>query len=1057
MPIVFGFHDRATEIDYPAELRQDVELLLKIPGAVNGRPNHRLTIEPEGNRRYALSLDGTDVAKHLSREQSLSRLLEELVRSLIVDLDSAVALHAGAVAWRGRSILLPGPSGSGKSALVAWLIDNGFRYLSDEVVAVTESGELALARPLLLKSGAAAKVAELDSMRRNPLLALGSELAVCPDARSNGNKPLSSALMLFPRFVESGELEMIPLSTAQAGLKLMESNLNARNLTDFGFPALSALARRVPAIELRYGDYGQLRGVLDVLVRFLLHSDPGGVQQLLAAFRSRNPFHDEVRQSAAAASPVPKPRSAIPAPTPRRAAKKLTVGMATYDDYDGVYFTLQALRMYHSEVLDEMEFVVIDNHPDGACADPLKKLENDIPNYRYVPKFDRQGTAIRDSVFEEASGEFVLCVDCHVLIVKDAVKRLLDYFQAHPSTKDLLQGPLLSNNQTGVVTHLIPKWRAGMFGIWATSAEGVEVDLPPFEVTMHGLGLFACRRAAWPGFNPAFRGFGGEEGYIHEKFRRRGGRALCLPFLRWMHRFDRPGGTPYVNRWEDRIRNYFIGFRELGWDTAPVIAHFEEVLGKGPTDQIVSSLKWELASPEGMQADENHTTGCSASVGALRSPAEPARPEEERLAFASVWDQPSLTQQRALLQRVSTIAESRNIALFLYWGTLLGHVRDGGILPWDDDVDLAMFEWKGTAELRQAFEAAGLAVHDKRTPSETWLKVYDPTYPVTPRPNLPWTWPCIDIFIYAEQGEITDGFCPVSPIPRDLILPGRITTFEGVRCWEPEQPCAVLDRQYADWRRCEQTSRYSHRREQSNARWATRQIVTDAQGCKIADGDFRPEQRENPLSRGVFVPLLRRWIDLCRQHGIRYSIFWGTLLGQLRDRRFIPYDRDLDVVVGRSGLDALYALPGRVPGCVFNDALKDQPAWKEHEIRLVVRRDLVSPDGPRYDHRGQVALTQVDSCAFNGPLARLIIKVPAAVDERSYWHLDVDLFTDISHFNPYPAVHEVDELPELEDRPLEDLQVSCLKDPLPYILAWYGTDYMAPDHIYHDGRWVRRT
>ncbi len=27
--------------------------------------------------------------------------------------------------------------------------------------------------------------------------------------------------------------------------------------------------------------------------------------------------------------------------------KLLTIGMSTYDDFDGVYFTLQSLRMYH--------------------------------------------------------------------------------------------------------------------------------------------------------------------------------------------------------------------------------------------------------------------------------------------------------------------------------------------------------------------------------------------------------------------------------------------------------------------------------------------------------------------------------------------------------------------------------------------------------------------------------------------------------------------------------------------------------------------------------------
>ena len=104
------------------------------------------------------------------------------------------------------------------------------------------------------------------------------------------------------------------------------------------------------------------------------------------------------------------------------------------------------------------------------------------------------------------------------------------------------------------------------------------------------LGLFACRRTAWPGFNPKFRGFGGEEGYIHEKIRQRGGRTLCLPFLRWMHRFGRPLGAPYVNRWEDRMRNYVIGFTELGLDTAEMEAHFAELLGAETSARIFTEI-----------------------------------------------------------------------------------------------------------------------------------------------------------------------------------------------------------------------------------------------------------------------------------------------------------------------------------------------------------------------------------------------------------------------------------------------------------------------------------
>ena len=40
---------------------------------------------------------------------------------------------------------------------------------------------------------------------------------------------------------------------------------------------------------------------------------------------------------------------------------KLTIGLATYDDYHGVYFSIQALRMYHTEIINKTEILVVDN------------------------------------------------------------------------------------------------------------------------------------------------------------------------------------------------------------------------------------------------------------------------------------------------------------------------------------------------------------------------------------------------------------------------------------------------------------------------------------------------------------------------------------------------------------------------------------------------------------------------------------------------------------------------------------------------------------------------
>ena len=247
----------------------------------------------------------------------------------------------------------------------------------------------------------------------------------------------------------------------------------------------------------------------------------------------------------------------------------LTIGMATYNDFDGVYFTLQALRLYQD--LEDTELLVVDNYGSDATRDIVKHWGEG----RYIRATELVGTAApRDRVFREARGKAVLCCDSHILFVPGAIAKLKAYYREHPETIDLLQGPLLYDDLKNIATHFAPEWREQMWGTWATDPRGKKLKGEPFDIPMQGLGVFSCRKAAWPGFNPAFRGFGGEEGYIHEKFRQRGGRTLCLPWFRWVHRFGRPNGVPYPLTVEDKFRNYLIGHAELGLDLEPVREHF---------------------------------------------------------------------------------------------------------------------------------------------------------------------------------------------------------------------------------------------------------------------------------------------------------------------------------------------------------------------------------------------------------------------------------------------------------------------------------------------------
>lgn len=259
---------------------------------------------------------------------------------------------------------------------------------------------------------------------------------------------------------------------------------------------------------------------------------------------------------------------------------KLTIGMACYDDFDGVYFTINSILQYHREVIDDIRFVVIDGNPDSshgkACEQLIAKLTNKHGNCGlYVKNVSWASTASRDYVFQYAATPYVLCMDSHVLLAPGSLKKLIDYYDDNPGTKNLIQGPLYNENNELFATQMDPIWDYNMFGKWSKDTSLISTDQPWFPELM-GLGMFSCTKAAWPGFNPAFKGFGGEEGYIHYKFKNNGGKTIMFPWLKWIHRFSRPNGVPYVNDYIDRIKNYLIGWHEVGISTRPVIDYYSK-------------------------------------------------------------------------------------------------------------------------------------------------------------------------------------------------------------------------------------------------------------------------------------------------------------------------------------------------------------------------------------------------------------------------------------------------------------------------------------------------
>lgn len=275
--------------------------------------------------------------------------------------------------------------------------------------------------------------------------------------------------------------------------------------------------------------------------------------------------------------------------------KKLTIGMVVHDDYDGAYFTLQSIRLYNPELLKNIEFIIIDNNPNSISGKALAKLTKWITQpLQYIPFTEYKSTAIRNKIFDYAKTDYVLCTDCHVMFEPGSLLSLFKFFNEKKDNDNLLHGPLLYDDLKSYSTHFDLVWRSHMWGVWGTDKRAENPNNEPFEIPAMGLGVFACRKSAWLGFNPLFRGFGGEEGYIHEKYRKAGRKTLCLPFLRWIHRFERPRGVTYPLRVEDRIRNYIIGFTEVGLNINDIKNHFINVYPEEKFNELRDKTMEEL-------------------------------------------------------------------------------------------------------------------------------------------------------------------------------------------------------------------------------------------------------------------------------------------------------------------------------------------------------------------------------------------------------------------------------------------------------------------------------
>ncbi|MDQ1637012.1 MAG: hypothetical protein QOF62_351 [Pyrinomonadaceae bacterium] len=161
-----------------------------------------------------------------------------------------VFVHAGVVGWKGKAIVIPGRSYTGKSTLVAALVRAGATYYSDEYAVFDSKGLVhPFAKPLEIREEGEFKQARVTVGE------LGGK---------SGTKPLPVGLVLMTGYKRGASWRPRKLSPGKGVLEMLFNTVSARRSPE---KALSTLRHVTKQAEVLKGTRGDTTSLVAALLR----------------------------------------------------------------------------------------------------------------------------------------------------------------------------------------------------------------------------------------------------------------------------------------------------------------------------------------------------------------------------------------------------------------------------------------------------------------------------------------------------------------------------------------------------------------------------------------------------------------------------------------------------------------------------------------------------------------------------------------------------------------------------------------------------------------------
>lgn len=189
---------------------------------------------------YRLAQDGVELCS-CDLEVALGLFDAQLRSFVALNAPGLVFVHAGVVAVDGRAIMIPGPSFSGKTTLVAELVKAGATYYSDEYAVIDVDG---LVRPY----------PKPLSMRLTAGSRQQTEQHVSEFGGVAGSDAVPVDLVVAAQYRPGAAWRPTELTSGEAVLELMANTVPAQERPEESLAALRVVAQRARVLRSERGE-----------------------------------------------------------------------------------------------------------------------------------------------------------------------------------------------------------------------------------------------------------------------------------------------------------------------------------------------------------------------------------------------------------------------------------------------------------------------------------------------------------------------------------------------------------------------------------------------------------------------------------------------------------------------------------------------------------------------------------------------------------------------------------------------------------------------------------